>query len=191
MHVEQLQQQILQGVPLQIVGNNSQLKTTYANTLAMSCYAGLIGYHPEELVITVKAGTTLNAIESILAQKDQKLPFVINGSEESTIGGAYAIGSSQLRDAVLGIKLIDGRGQILSFGGQVMKNVAGYDIARLLVGSKGKLAAICEISLRVLPKVYDLATTPSLPANDRASIQLRSQIEQGLKQVFDPNGIFV
>ncbi len=191
MQIEHIQKQILLGKPLQIIGNNSQLQSDYPNTLDMSCYTGLIGYHPEELVITVKAGTKLKDIESILSHKDQVLPFVIDDNEYATIGGAYAMGSAQLRDAVLGIRIIDGRGQILNFGGQVMKNVAGYDVARLLVGSRGKLAVICEISLRVLPKAYALSVTPSIPANEPSSALLKQRIEQGLKQVFDPNGIFV
>jgi glycolate oxidase FAD binding subunit len=190
MNIEQIQQQVLQAKPLQIIGNNSQLNTHFANTLNMSVYSGIVGYQSEELVMTVKAGTTIAYIENILAQSDQVLPFAVENKQSTTIGGAYAIGSPELRDAVLGVKVIDGKGRILNFGGKVMKNVAGYDVSRLLVGSKGQLVAVCEISFRVLPKAY------AIPSSTRASIEpsqseAKQQIKQNLKNVFDPNGIFI
>jgi glycolate oxidase FAD binding subunit len=189
MNIEDIQQQILNATQLHIIGNNSQLNSQFPTTLNMSAYSGLVGYQPEELVMTVKAGTTLNYIESILAHNDQILPFSIENTELTTIGGAYAIGSPELRDAVLGVKVIDGQGRILNFGGKVMKNVAGYDVSRLLVGSKGQLAAICEISLRVLPKAYPVSTSSAHIEHEPSEI--RQQLEQRLKQVFDPKGIFV
>jgi len=191
MNIEQIQQQVLNASQLQIIGNNSQLKSTLSTTLNMSTYAGVIGYHPEELVMTVKAGTRITEIESILAHKGQVLPFTIAECADATIGGAYSVGSPELRDAVLGIKIVDGQGQILSFGGQVMKNVAGYDVSRLLVGSKGQYAVICEISFRVLPKAYAQSqqTPKTQSATDKSA--LRERIETGLKNVFDPKGIFI
>jgi len=192
MHtIEEIQQQVLRGGPLQITGNNSQLKSSLTNTLTMSHYAGLIDYHPEELVMTVKAGTKISDISHILDAKDQALPFTVEASENATIGGAYAIGSPALRDAVLGVKLIDGKGQVLNFGGQVMKNVAGYDVTRMLVGSKGKLAVICEISFRVLPKAYITETYFSKAVVGTPDSTIKQRIELGLKNVFDPNGVFV
>jgi len=191
MNIEQIQQRIQQAEQLQIIGNNSQLKTSATNTLDMSPYAGFIGYHPDELVMTVKAGTRVKEIESILIHKHQILPFTVHNNQTATIGGAYAIGSPELRDAVLGVKVIDGQGQILTFGGQVMKNVAGYDVSRLLVGSKGKLVAVCEISFRVLPKAYANTVKTTIAANINSQSHVRQRIEQGLKNVFDPKGIFI
>jgi len=189
--IEDIQQQVLLGEAMQIVGNNSQLKSKQTNTLAMAQYSGVIGYHPEELVMTVKAGTKISELSKILDHKDQALPFTVEECDNATIGGAYAIGSPALRDAVLGVKIIDGKGQILNFGGQVMKNVAGYDVTRLLVGSRGKLAVICEISFRVLPKAYIVKTnSPTTKINTANSI-IKQGIEQGFKNIFDPLGVFV
>ncbi len=192
MNIEQIQQQILAAKTIQIIGSGSQLKSHHANSLDMSLHQGVVDYHPEELMLTVKAGTTIKHIEEILAVNNQALPFTV---ANTTIGGAYAMGGAELRDAVLGIKIVDGQGRILNFGGQVMKNVAGYDVTRLLVGSKGQLAAICEISFKVLPKAY--ITTPVLDLTSSAEAittqqsQLRLRIEQGLKHVFDPKAVFI
>lgn len=188
MTIEQIQQRIKDCEQLQIVGNSSQTKTHHTNTLDMSAYNGIIEYHPEELVITVKAGTSIQTIEQILATHDQALPFFISNTD-ATIGGAYAVGGADLRDAVLGIKLVDGQGRLLTFGGQVMKNVAGYDVARLLVGSKGQLAVICEISFKVLPSSYVTTSEPSFTTPPPSKI--RQQLEQGLKNIFDPNSVFI
>jgi len=100
----------------------------------------------------------------------------------------YANGGQDISDSVLGIKIIDGRGDLLNFGGQVMKNVAGYDVARLLVGSKGQIAMITQISFKVLPSVY--VGELSAPKKSNHKSALRTEIEQKLKHVFDPKGIF-
>ncbi len=149
-------------------------------------YAGIIEYHPEELIITVKAGTKIFDIQSALAKNGQILPFFIK-SNHSSIGATYANGGQDLSDSVLGVKIIDGTGALLNFGAAVMKNVAGYDVARLLVGSKGNLAMIVQISFKVIPKGY--FNKPSAPKKHStpASIQ---KIEAKLAAVFDPRGIF-
>ncbi|MGY2491026.1 glycolate oxidase subunit GlcE [Cupriavidus sp. CP313] len=128
-------------------------------------YAGIIDYDPAELVITARCGTPLEEVEAVLAERGQCLPFepphFVDGPNQSgaTIGGAFAAGLSgprrqsvgALRDFVLGAQLVDGNGHILNFGGQVMKNVAGYDVSRLLAGSLGTLGLVTEVSLKVLP----------------------------------------
>ena len=123
-------------------------------------YAGVVEYEPTELVITARCGTPLAEIEALLAQNGQMLAFEPpRFGAASTIGGVVASGLSgprrasvgALRDFVLGARLMDGRGELLSFGGQVMKNVAGYDVARLLAGSLGTLGLITQVSLKVLP----------------------------------------
>jgi len=122
---------------------------------------GILDYDPSELVITAAAGTPLPELEKILAGHNQFLPFeppCIN--ENSTLGGVIASGLSgprrpwtgPVRDYVLGVTCINGRGEILRFGGQVIKNVAGYDLSRLLTGSMGTLAVILDVSLKLLPK---------------------------------------
>jgi glycolate oxidase FAD binding subunit len=128
--------------------------------------AGISAYEPSELVITVRAGTPLAELEAALAERGQHLAFEPprfanreGGAEGGTVGGMVAAGLSGparaavggVRDYVLGATMLNGRGECLSFGGQVMKNVAGYDVARLLTGSLGILGVICEVSLKVLP----------------------------------------
>ena len=123
-------------------------------------YAGIADYEPTELVITARCGTPLSAVEQALDEQGQCLPFEPPHFGAATFGGSVAAGLSgprraaagALRDFVLGVKLIDGRGRALDFGGQVMKNVAGYDISRLVAGSLGTLGLIAEASLKVLPK---------------------------------------
>jgi glycolate oxidase FAD binding subunit len=132
---------------------------------------GISSYEPSELVVTVRAGTALTALEAALAEKGQWLPFEpprFGGvaTEGGTVGGMVAAGLSGpgrmsaggVRDYVLGATLLNGRAEELSFGGQVMKNVAGYDVSRLLAGSLGVLGVICEVSLKVLPKPVATAT---------------------------------
>jgi glycolate oxidase FAD binding subunit len=117
-------------------------------------HAGIVRYDPTELVVTARAGTPLAALEAALAEKGQMLPFepphFARPGESATVGGCIAVGLSgprrvaagALRDFVLGATLLDGQGRVLRFGGEVMKNVAGYDVARLLAGSLGTLGVI-------------------------------------------------
>jgi glycolate oxidase FAD binding subunit len=158
-------------------------------TLNMSLYSGVVEYFPEELVITVKAGTIVNHINEILGENNQALPFFINDSEK-TIGSLYSTSGSDLSDSVLGVQVINGKGDLLNFGGQVMKNVAGYDVSRLLVGSKGKLAVITQISFKVFPlkAVQEPQYKQTIKNNDSTT---RDEIEKKLKEVFDPYGVFI
>ena len=121
---------------------------------------GIVSYEPSELVVTVRAGTPLAELEAVLAQQGQCLPFEpphFNGG--ATVGGMVAAGLSgparasvgSVRDYVLGVTMVNGKGETLVFGGQVMKNVAGYDVSRLMAGSLGTLGLIAEVSLKVLP----------------------------------------
>ena len=129
--------------------------------------AGVLAYEPSELVVTVGAGTRLRELEALLAEAGQHLPFEPpRFGVAGTVGGAVAAGLSgparasvgAARDFVLGAQLINGRGERLNFGGQVMKNVAGYDISRLLAGSLGTLGLITQLSLKVLPRAPAEAT---------------------------------
>jgi len=121
---------------------------------------GISSYEPTELVITARAGTPLAELEAALSERGQCLPFEPpRFAPGGTIGGMVAAGLAgparasvgSVRDYVLGITMLNGRGEMLTFGGQVMKNVAGYDVSRLMAGSLGVLGVICEVSLKVLP----------------------------------------
>lgn len=125
--------------------------------------AGVVSYEPSELVVTVRAGTPLAEVEALLAAQGQCLafepPHFDGDSRNATVGGMVACGLSgparasvgAVRDFVLGLEMINGQGELLRYGGQVMKNVAGYDVSRLMAGSWGTLGLITEISLKVLP----------------------------------------
>ncbi len=123
-------------------------------------YAGIISYEPSELVVTARCGTPLAELEAALAEKGQCLAFEPpHFGAGATVGGMVAAGLSgparasvgAVRDFVLGARCINGKGEDLTFGGQVMKNVAGYDVSRLLAGSWGTLGIVTEVSLKVLP----------------------------------------
>ena len=130
-------------------------------------YTGILSYEPSELVITVRAGTPLAEVEAALAEKGQCFAFEPpHFGSGATVGGMVAAGLSgparasvgSVRDFVLGARIINGKGEHLTFGGQVMKNVAGYDVSRLLAGSWGQLGLITEVSLKVLPVAPGEAT---------------------------------
>ena len=151
---------------LRIRGNGT--KDWYGQELSgelldTTAYSGIISYDPTELVITARAGTTLREIGKALAEKKQMLAFEPPRYDGlATIGGIVASGLSgprrqavgSVRDFVLGTVLMDGKGETLHFGGQVMKNVAGYDVSRLLTGSLGTLGLILEVSIKVLPRPF-------------------------------------
>ncbi|MDZ4754384.1 MAG: glycolate oxidase subunit GlcE [Phycisphaerae bacterium] len=131
-----------------------------AETLDCRGSRGIVDYEPTELVITARCGTPLKELEQTLAAKHQYLPFEPpHFGPDATVGGTFAAGLSgprrmsagALRDYVLGAVLLTASGEVLRFGGQVMKNVAGYDVSRLLAGSLGVLGVIAEVSLKVLP----------------------------------------
>ena len=135
--------------------------TETSNILEMRQHTGVIDYDPTELAITVRAGTRLKDLTALLASQQQMLAFEPpQFNANSTIGGVVAAGisgprrpfSGSIRDAILGVEMINGDGKIVRFGGQVMKNVAGYDMSRLMVRSMGTLGVILSVSLRVLPK---------------------------------------
>ena len=122
--------------------------------------AGIISYEPSELVVTARCGTPLAELEAALAEKGQCLAFEPpHFGAGATVGGMVAAGLSgparasvgAVRDFVLGVRMVNGKGEDLTFGGQVMKNVAGYDVSRLLAGSWGTLGIVTEVSLKVLP----------------------------------------
>ena len=172
--IETFREQILHAAknktPLSIEGGATKSWYGNANTytkLDTRTYSGILEYQPEELVITACAGTPLKEIEAALKEKNQVLAFEPpHFGEHATFGGAIAAGLAgpgrisvgNFRDFVLGTRILDGKGQDLSFGGQVMKNVAGYDVSRLMPGSMGTLALLLEASVKVLPRPAATAT---------------------------------
>jgi len=174
--IERVHAAAADATPLRIRGGGS--KDFYGRSLPgelldTTALRGIISYEPSELVVTASAGTPLTELEAVLAERGQCLAFepprfdASSGSASTTTcGGMVAAGLSgparasvgAVRDYVLGVKLINGRGELLTFGGQVIKNVAGYDVSRLLVGAMGTLGVITEISLKVLPAAAAEAT---------------------------------
>jgi glycolate oxidase FAD binding subunit len=162
--IERVKQAAATRTPLCIVGGNSKAfygRACTGELLDVSGHRGIIAYEPTELVITARAGTPLAEIEAALAANNQMLPFEPpHFSPNATLGGMVASGLSgprrpwggSVRDAVLGVKLLNGRGEVLRLGGQVMKNVAGYDVSRLMVGALGTLGVLLEVSIKVLPR---------------------------------------
>ena len=174
--IEQIKTALVDQKKLTIQGHGSkanwQPPTKSDDVLALSDHAGILQYEPEELVLTARAGTTLAEINAVLAERQQMIASeppqfshdMVNhysgtDTDAGTLGGAVACGLSgpgrpwlgAIRDAVLGVELINGDGEYLKFGGQVMKNVAGYDVSRLQAGAWGALGVMSVISLRVQP----------------------------------------
>lgn len=164
---EQVRRAFDELTPLCITGGGSKIsegRRVEGKPLSVLGHHGIIEHAPSELVITARAGTPLADIESRLAETNQMLAFEppylddhLDGG--ATIGGTISCGVSgprrpyagAARDVVLGARIINGRGEILNFGGQVMKNVAGYDVSRLMVGAQGTLGILLDVSLKVLP----------------------------------------
>lgn len=150
--------------PLAIVGGGTKASRMPAppgqTALDLRPLSGIVSYEPTELVVSVLGGTPLETVEATLAERGQYLPFEPpRFAPGGTAGGTVAAGLSgparanvgAVRDYVLGVQMINGQGELLRFGGTVMKNVAGYDVSRLLAGSWGSLGILAEVSLKVLP----------------------------------------
>jgi len=158
------------GTPLRIRGGGS--KDFYGGALAgepldTGGLAGIVDYEPTELVLTARAGTPLAEVEAALAERGQMLAFepphfgpgaTLGGAVACGLGGPRAAYAGRPRDFVLGVRMVDGRGRPLRFGGTVMKNVAGYDVSRLMAGAVGVLGVLTEVSLKVLPVARAEAT---------------------------------
>lgn len=184
--IERIRAAHAEGRPLAIQGGGS--KAFYGNArvgdiLDTRTLGGVVDYQPKELVLTARAGTPLAEIDALLAEHQQMLAFEpphFNGA--ATLGGSIATGLSgprrpyagAVRDFVLGVRMIDGSGQALRFGGQVIKNVAGYDVSRLMVGALGTLGLITEVSLKVLPRPA-AETTLQFELNEAAAIEKMNQ----------------
>ena len=163
-----LQQQVQEAAAnkraLRILGGNTKEfygRDILGGVLNVAEHRGIISYEPTELVITARAGTPLQEIEQALDAENQILGFepphfgnlaTLGGTIACNFSGPRRAAAGSARDFVLGTKLINGKGEVLTFGGQVMKNVAGYDVSRLMCGAMGTLGVLLEASVRVLPK---------------------------------------
>ncbi|WP_312142224.1 glycolate oxidase subunit GlcE [Stutzerimonas nitrititolerans] len=162
--LDQVNQALAANTPLRIQGSDSKAflgRTVEGQVLDTRAHRGIVSYDPTELVVTVRAGTPLTELEAALDEAGQMLPCEPpHFGEGATVGGMIAAGlsgprrpwSGSVRDFVLGTRIITGHGKHLRFGGEVMKNVAGYDLSRLMAGSFGCLGVLTEVSLKVLPK---------------------------------------
>lgn len=160
--IDQVRSARPRGAELDITGGGSKRfygEAPRGEPLEMRELTGITSYEPSELVVTVRAGTPLRELEQALAAKGQCLPFepprfgpggTVGGMVAAGLSGPSRAAAGSARDYVLGATLLNGRGELLTFGGQVMKNVAGYDVSRLLAGSWGVLGVICEVSLKVM-----------------------------------------
>lgn len=178
--IQVLQQQLMaaleSGAPLAIQGGASKPfigRRLALDSLDMSAHRGIISYEPSELYITARAGTPLAEINAALAEKRQMLAFEPPLlTEKTSIGGVVATGLSgprrpyagSVRDHVLGIRCLNGLAKDLRFGGQVIKNVAGYDLSRLMTGAFGTLGVILEVTLKVMPApAYEITCRQAMP----------------------------
>ena len=184
--LERVRDSVQQGRSLRVRGGGTKdfvggsvATQSQTEVLDMRALSGVVDYEPSELVITVRAGTPLAELEALLASRGQCLPFEPpRFSVGGTVGGMVAAGLSgparasvgAVRDYVLGIEIINGKGELLRFGGQVMKNVAGYDVSRLMAGSWGTLGVITEVSLKVLP-VPTAEATLMIECDQRDALQ--------------------
>lgn len=170
-YIQQIKSAIQAKSSLCIKGSNSKhflgRKHNCQEILNTSDHTGIVYYEPTELVLRVRSGTRIAEIEQTLAQHKQCLSFnPPKFGPDTTIGGAIASGLcgpnlpywGSVQDAVLGLQLINGEGTLLNFGGQVIKNVAGYDISRFIVGSMGTLGLISEVAIKVIPQPAEMIT---------------------------------
>ncbi len=160
---DRVQKAFVERTPLRIEGGGSKAflgGVCEGAVLSLAGHRGVVSYEPTELVITARTGTRLAELETLLADSGQMLAFEPpHFGAAATLGGTIAAGLSgprrpyagSARDFVLGVKLINGWGEVLGFGGEVMKNVAGYDVSRLMTGAMGTLGVLLEVSLKVLP----------------------------------------
>ncbi len=161
--VAQIQHAYATKTALNIQAGNTKTslgRHTSGEVIDVSEHAGVLSYNPTELVITARAGTKIKHLTKLLAQTQQRLPFEPPSfGGEATIGGTVAANQSgpsrpwfgSVKDSLLGLGLINGYGQAMQFGGQVMKNVAGFDVTRLQCGAMGGLGLITEVSIKLLP----------------------------------------
>ncbi len=190
--LEQVNQALQNATPLRIQGSNSKAflgRIVAGEVLDTRTHRGIVSYDPTELVITARCGTPLPELAEVLDDAQQMLACEPPAfGEDATVGGMIACGlsgprrpwSGSVRDFVLGTRVINGHGKHLRFGGEVMKNVAGYDLSRLMVGSYGALGVVTEVSLKVLPKPRQCLSISLEMNSDHALLRLAEWGQQPL-----------
>jgi len=190
--LEQVNQALQNATPLRIQGSNSKAflgRIVAGEVLDTRSHRGIVSYDPTELVITARCGTPLAELADVLDDAQQMLACEPPSfGEGATVGGMIACGlsgprrpwSGSVRDFVLGTRVITGHGKQLRFGGEVMKNVAGYDLSRLMAGSYGALGVVTEVSLKVLPKPRQCLSISLEMDSDRALLRLAEWGQQPL-----------
>ncbi|VVP23718.1 hypothetical protein PS903_03895 [Pseudomonas fluorescens] len=190
--LDQVNQALQNATPLRIQGSNSKAflgRIVAGEVLDTRSHRGIVSYDPTELVITARCGTPLAELAQALDAAQQMLPCEPPSfGDDATVGGMIASGlsgprrpwSGSVRDFVLGTRVITGHGKQLRFGGEVMKNVAGYDLSRLMAGSYGSLGVITEVSLKVLPKPRQCLSISLDMDSDRALLRLAEWGQQPL-----------
>ena len=202
--VDQVKDAIEHKNPLVIEGGGSKKFYGYPSPdelpkLSIAEHKGVIDYAPDELMLRVRAGTPLSEINQLLRENNQFLAFEPpEFNHKTTIGGVIATGLSgprrpyagSVRDFVLGVTLITGSGDVLSFGGQVMKNVAGYDVSRLVAGAMGTLGVILDVSLKVLPAPeLERSIARAVPVEDFQGFMLSIRKNMPLSAAAHENGL--
>ena len=190
--VERVRAAMSSSTPLRIIGGDTKRfygRQVAGDTLALAGHHGVLRYDPAELVLTARGGTLLADIEALLARHGQQLPFeppscgplaTLGGTVAAGLAGPARIARGPVRDYVLGARLLTGDGRVLKFGGEVMKNVAGYDVSRLLAGSLGILGVLLEVSLKVLPVARGTRTiTRRIDAQDAIGL-LGAAVQRGI-----------
>lgn len=190
---ERIRSAVEKGERLRIAGGDSRTflgrSIEADDTLSSLPFSGILSYEPSELVLRVGAGTRVSDIQNLLAEQNQCLAFephclndgasTIGGSIASAMAGAARPWQGGVKDHVLGLGLINGKGDILKFGGQVMKNVAGYDVSRAMVGSLGCMGLMTELSLKVLPVAAHQFFVQK-PCGLQEALELAAKLDEGM-----------
>ncbi|MEP2715100.1 FAD-binding protein [Pseudophaeobacter sp.] len=186
--------------PLCIKGGGTRGFEVEGSVLSLAGLSGIELYEPGSLTLVVKAGTPIAQVEALLASEGQRMAFepmdargLLGGGGEPTIGGAFATNASgprriqggAARDYLLGVRFVDGMGQVVKNGGRVMKNVTGYDLVKLMAGAHGTLGVLSEVALKVLPIPEAVATLSVAVAELSVAVQAMSA---ALGSPFDVTG---
>lgn len=183
------------GEPLEILGSGSRRglgrPVRAGHALDLSGLSGVIAYEPEELVLTALAGTPMDLIRTMLADRGQHLAFeppeggTLGGLVASGLAGPRRISAGSARDHTLGIAGVSGRAEAYKGGGKVVKNVTGYDVPKLMAGSFGTLTALTEITVKVLPAPEDTATLLLFGLDDAAAVAM---LDRALRSPYEVSG---
>lgn len=190
--VERVRAATASRTPLRIVGGDTKHfygRAVDGERLEVAGHRGVLHYDPAELVVTARAGTRLAELERLLHAHGQRLAFeppafgaqaTVGGTVAAGLAGPARVARGPLRDFVLGVRLLTGDGRVLRFGGEVMKNVAGYDVSRLMAGSLGVLGVILDVSLKVLPVASGSRTLRRAVDSSAAIRELAEAVQRGV-----------